>query len=203
MISYIKGSLIEVDSGYVIVECAGIGYQIYVTEFQANMLPSTGSEVTLFTYMQVKDDGITLYGFADQDSKNVFRLLIGVSGVGPKGALSILSCLIPDDLRIAISTQDSKAISQAQGIGVKTAQRIIIDLKDKLKLEDVSTIKDTLTSAGMDLSTRESKQIASETIEALAALGYSTGEVAPIVRQLDADTYTDVESCLRAALKQL
>lgn len=203
MISYIKGCLIEVDSSYVIVECAGIGYQIYVTEFQANTLPSIGSEVTLFTYMQVKDDGITLYGFGDQDSKNVFRLLIGVSGVGPKGALAILSCLMPDDLRFAISTQDSKAIFKAQGIGAKTAQRIIIDLKDKLKLEDVSTIKGSLNQAGMELSARESKQIVSETIEALAALGYSTSEVSPIVRQLNADTYTDVESCLRAALKQL
>ena len=136
MISYIKGTVKYLSSEEIIIERDGIGFGILTSQNVINKLRIDDS-VTLFTYMHVREDDISLFGFLSQDEKNIFKQLISISGIGPKGALAILSTLSIDELRIAVLSEDYKAIAKANGIGTKTAQRIVIDLKDKLKLEDI------------------------------------------------------------------
>ena len=137
MISYIRGELIAIEEEKVIVDVNGVGFGIFMPGQAMNMLPTIGEEVKLHTYMNVREDAIQLFGFLTRDDLNVFKLVIGVSGIGPKGGLSILSHLSPDDLRFAVMSHDVKAISGAPGIGKKTAEKLIIELKDKLSIEDV------------------------------------------------------------------
>lgn len=120
----------------IVVEAAGVGYLIYIPTQYFDMLPDEGEDVKIYTYLCVREDAMILYGFLSKDDLEIFKLLITVSGIGPKGGLAILSTLPADDLRFAILSGDSKAISKAPGIGAKTAQRVILDLKDKLSLED-------------------------------------------------------------------
>lgn len=120
----------------IVVEAAGVGYLIYIPTQYFDMLPDEGEDVKIYTYLCVREDAMILYGFLSKDDLEIFKLLITVSGIGPKGGLAILSTLSADDLRFAILSGDSKAISKAPGIGAKTAQRVILDLKDKLSLED-------------------------------------------------------------------
>lgn len=135
MYAYIKESLQKnIDS--IVVEAAGVGYLIYIPTQYFDMLPDEGEDVKIYTYLCVREDAMILYGFLSKDDLEIFKLLITVSGIGPKGGLAILSTLPADDLRFAILSGDSKAISKAPGIGAKTAQRVILDLKDKLSLED-------------------------------------------------------------------
>lgn len=137
MISYIKGTLEAVEEDMIIVETGGIGYGIRVPLSLLEELPSLGSPVTIHTYFQVREDSMTLYGFLNRQDREMFKQLISVNGIGPRGALGILSVMRPDDLRTAIVSGDAKAISRAPGIGPKTAQRLILDLKDKVDLEEV------------------------------------------------------------------
>ena len=136
MYSYIKGILTDMEEDLVVVEAGGIGYNIYTTGQTFRLLPAIGQEVKLYTYLNVREDAMILYGFLTKDDLRVFRLLIGVNGIGPKGALAILSVMTTDDLRFAVLGDDAKAIAKAPGIGAKTAQRVILELKDKLSLED-------------------------------------------------------------------
>ena len=137
MYSYIKGELSEiVAENHIVVENGGIGYNIYIPGQVLSLLPGVGEEVKIYTYLCVREDAFILYGFLTRDDLNVFKLLIGVSGIGPKGALAILSVMSTDDLRFAVLSDDAKAIAKAPGVGNKTAQRLIIELKDKLSLED-------------------------------------------------------------------
>lgn len=137
MISYIKGTLEAVEEDMIIVETGGIGYGIRVPLSLLEELPSLGSPVIVHTYFQVREDSMTLYGFLNRQDREMFKQLISVNGIGPRGALGILSVMRPDDLRTAIVSGDAKAISRAPGIGPKTAQRLILDLKDKVDLEEV------------------------------------------------------------------
>ena len=137
MISYIKGALGAVEDDVIVVETGGIGLAVHVPLSLLEELPALGEEVTVYTYFQVREDAMTLYGFLHRQDREMFKQLIGVNGIGPKGALGILSIMRPDDLRIAIVSGDAKAISKAPGIGAKTAQRLILDLKDKVDLEEV------------------------------------------------------------------
>ena len=130
MISYVKGSLTEKFEDSVIVEAGGIGYRIFVPTSVLEHLPKTGETVKIYTYFSVREDAMSLYGFLSRQDLEMFRQLIGVNGVGPKSALGILSALSPDVLRLAVLSGDAKAISKAPGVGSKTAQRIILDLKD-------------------------------------------------------------------------
>ena len=132
MIQYIHGTLCEISDGMIIVEAGGIGYGINVPSSVIGELPAVGTEVRIYTYYSVKEDSQSLFGFLYKEDREMFVQLIGVNGIGPKGALAILSALKPDDLRMAIITGDAKAISSAQGIGKKTAERVILDLKDKI-----------------------------------------------------------------------
>ncbi len=137
MISYIKGALGAVEDDVIVVETGGIGLAVHVPLSLLEELPPLGEEVTVYTYFQVREDAMTLYGFLHRQDREMFKQLLGVNGIGPKGALGILSVMRPDELRIAIVGGDAKAISRAPGIGAKTAQRLILDLKDKVDLEEV------------------------------------------------------------------
>lgn len=198
MFSYIKGSLEEQNTDSVVVENNGIGYFLFVPISQMKLMPQIGSEVKLYTYMQVKEDGIVLFGFADTDSLDIFKQLLGVSGVGPKGALGILSVLTPNELRTAILTQDAKSISKAPGIGAKTAQRIIIDLKDKVSIDDIALAEDDMPATDVTGDITAAKH---EAIEALVALGYSSKEAKEALSKVETDNSFAVEDYLKMALK--
>ena len=134
MIAYVDGKLVRNEEGYVILDVGHIGYRVFVTGRDAGRMPPCGEQVLLHTYLNVKEDLFQLYGFLDADDLEVFRLLLNVSGVGPKAALGVLSALTADDLRFAILSDDSKTISKAPGIGSKTAKKMILELKDKFTL---------------------------------------------------------------------
>ena len=138
MIAHIRGVLeyIEPEEGLIVLETGGIGYQILLSGKDMDLLPSVGEELRLYTYLQVRDDAFVLYGFFTREDKRLFRQLLSVSGIGPKGALGILSALSADDLRFAVLADDAKAIAKAPGIGHKTAQKLILELRDKLSLEE-------------------------------------------------------------------
>ena len=199
MFSYFKGSLEEINVDFVVVENNGIGYKIFVPASVINSFPARGSEIKLFTYLHVKDDGLSFYGFLDKDSLELFRQLLGVSGVGPKGALGILSVLSPNDLRTAVLSQDAKAISKSPGIGTKTAQKIIIDLKDKVSIDDIVPVDDMPVADGA-LNVSGAKN---DAIEALTALGYSVKEAKSAVMKVEDDENYTVEDYLKMALKYM
>ena len=139
MISYVKGRLADIFGDTIVVEAGSLGFNIRVPLSLLDTLPDIGREVLIYTYFQVKEDAMTLYGFSSRQDLDMFKMLIGVNGVGPKGALAILSVLTPDSLRIALVTGDAKAIAKAPGVGSKTAQRIILDLKDKVPAEALAS----------------------------------------------------------------
>ena len=203
MISYIKGELAEVVEQTIVVECGGIGYEISVPMSTLSELPSVGNDVKIHTYLYVREDAVNLYGFLTKEDLYVFKLLIGVNGIGPKGALGILSVITPDELRFAILADDVKTIAKAPGIGNKTAQKLIIELKDKLKLADV--FEQSLASNAKDNESvgQEAKDIRSEAIQALAALGYSLSESTKAVGKVELTSDTTVEQLLKAALKKI
>ncbi|MGN0370741.1 MAG: Holliday junction branch migration protein RuvA [Butyrivibrio sp.] len=200
MISYIKGELTEIYDNTIIVEAYGVGYEIMIPTSVLSMLPGVGSSVKIYTFQYVKEDILDLYGFMSRDDLNIFKLLITVNGIGPKGALSILSAISPDELRLAVLSDDVKRIRSAPGIGTKTAQKLIIELKDKLSLEDVLTGgADTFEKTPDSLSTTSRD----EAIEALVSLGYSSSDAIRAVRSVDISEDMDGEAVLKAALKKL
>ena len=208
MISYIKGTLADVFTDRIVVENQGIGYEILVPGSLAGRMPLIGEEVQLYTYLYVREDALMLYGFFTRDDLHVFKLLIGVSGIGPKGALAILSVISPNELRLAVAVEDAKLIATAPGIGLKTAKKLIIELKDKLKeAETEPGASPTAVSAGSCTNGDASsfQEFQQEAIEALAALGYGRSEAAAAVRKAAkslGDT-ADVEMLLRQALTNL
>lgn len=200
MISYIRGELISIEEEKVILDVNGVGFGIFMPAQSMNLLPSIGEEVKLHTYMNVREDAIQLFGFLTKDDLKVFKLVIGVSGIGPKGGLSILSHLSPDELRFAVMSHDAKAISGAPGIGKKTAEKLIIELKDKLNMDDVleriSDTSDTTVIHG-------SNQILTEAVQALVALGYGNAEALRAVKKVEAQEDATVEEILKQALKYI
>ena len=136
MYAYIKGELAETNPDHIVIETGGIGYQVFISGQTFEYLPTVGEEIKVYTYLYLREDAMILYGFLTKDDLELFKLLISVSGIGPKGGLAILSALSADDLRFAVLSGDSKAISKAPGVGAKTAQRVILELKDKMSLED-------------------------------------------------------------------
>ena len=197
MISYIKGELTGVSEDKIIVETGGIGYGIFMPAKSIGMLPGTGAEVKIYTYLNVREDAMQLFGFLTRDDLEVFRLVIGVSGIGPKGGLAVLSSLTADELRFAVMTGDTKAISAAQGIGKKTAERLIIELKDKLKLTEMLKQEEISADTG---SLSEDAQ--SEAVQALVALGYGAAESLRAVRSVEIKEAT-AEQLLKEALKKM
>ena len=202
MYSYIKGELSEiVAENHIVVENGGIGYNIYIPGQVLSLLPGVGEEVKIYTYLCVREDAFILYGFLTRDDLNVFKLLIGVSGIGPKGGQAILSVLSPDDLRFAVLSDDAKAIAKAPGVGNKTAQRLIIELKDKLSLEDAFEQK--LSHTQEAVSGNGLKGIRNEAVEALVSLGYSSTEALKVLRDIEITEDSSVEDILKLALKQM
>lgn len=201
MISYIKGELTEVFEDTVVVETNGIGYNIRVPASVLDRLPSVGSAVRIYTYLYVKEDAMNLFGFLSRDDLSVFKLLLNVSGIGPKGALAILSTIEPDDLRFAVLSEDVKTISSAPGIGAKTAKRLIIELKDKLKLAEV--FETALANKEKASSENDVLLARNEAVEALVALGYASAQAMKAVQQVENAEEKDSEQILKEALKKL
>ena len=203
MISYIKGALGAVEDDVIVVETGGIGLAVHVPLSLLEELPPLGEEVTVYTYFQVREDAMTLYGFLHRQDREMFKQLLGVNGIGPKAAMGVLAAITADELRFAVLSDDVKTISRAPGIGKKTAQKLILELKDKLKLEDAFEKKLDHQEENLsltDTSLRDSRQ---EAVEALTALGYSSTNALRAVRQVSEETGEDVEAILKAALKQL
>lgn len=201
MITYIRGELIAIEEEKVIVDVNGVGFGIFMPGTAMNYLPAIGEEVKLHTYMNVREDAMQLFGFLTRDDLKVFKLVIGVSGIGPKGGLSILSKLSPDELRFAVMANDAKAISAAPGIGKKTAEKLIIELKDKLSIDDVLERNAGEASAQAPVSAANEAQ--AEAIQALVALGYGNTEAVKVVKKVPMDENTSVEDILKAALKYM
>lgn len=201
MYAYIKGILAEITEDAIIVENQGIGYEIAVPGQVFDYLPSVGEEVKIYTYHYVREDAILLYGFLTKEDVRIFKMLIGVSGIGPKGALAILSVLSTDDLRFAILGDDAKAIAKAPGVGAKTAQRVIIELKDKLSLEDAFEQK--LANQAQKAELNPAVGVKNETILALTSLGYSQSEALKVLQGIEISPDDQVEDVLKMALKQM
>jgi len=198
VISYVKGPLVDIFEDTVIIEAGYIGLEIHVPLSVLDRLPGIGMETILYTYFQVREDGMCLYGFLNRQDLRMFKQLISVSGIGPKGALGVLSAMTPDDLRVAIISGDAKAISRAPGIGVKTAQRVILDLKDKI---DMAVLPAQFAAAeGPEIS---AGGVAKEAIEALVALGYSQTEANRAVGKVEVSDDMTSEDVLKASLKHL
>ena len=205
MIAYVRGTLAYMDpeESLVVVETAGVGYGICLSGRDLEFLPGTGEEVRLYTYLQVKEDSWQLYGFLTREDQKLFKMLIGVNGIGPKGALGILTALSADDLRFAVLADDAKAIARAPGIGNKKAQKLILELKDKLKLEDAFEARLAKAQQREEADTAGLTKAKNEAVEALAALGYSASEALKAVRQTDLTEDMGVEEILKAALKYM
>ena len=212
MISFLRGICVQVTTEQVILDVNGVGYGVYVPKTLLDELSDRnkfrGSEMTLYTSLQVKEDSMTLYGFSTPAERELFLLLLVVSGIGPKGALNILSVLPPDKLRFAILSKDEKAISKAPGIGAKTAKKLILELSDRLKIEDVSLDQGSegISSADVSLSSADSDSEASQAVLALTELGFGRTESYQAVRKvLSAEGMegADAETLIKQALKQL
>lgn len=200
MYAYIKGTLEEIQQGKIVIDNNGIGYNILVPARVTASLPAVGKQVKVYTFLHVKEDIFALFGFLEKDDLTVFRLLLGVNGVGPKGALAVLSAMTTDELRFAVLAGDSKAIAKSPGIGAKMAQRIILELQDKLNLTDVLGEKEDI---GAPLPQTENKTARDEAVQALVALGYSSSEALSVVSKVEITADSDVEAILKAALKQM
>lgn len=199
MIAYVKGILEEVSPDYIVVEADGVGYEILVGNYLISRLPDIHEEVKIITYMDVKEDSMRLFGFLSTQEKTLFKQLLSVSGVGPKGALSILNELGPDGLVSALIAGDSKAISKANGVGSKTAQKVVLELRDKVSLE--GSIFDLVSSENGKAMVIDGA--VNEAVEALNALGYSNSEALKIVRSIEGAESMKTEEIIKAALRRL
>ena len=206
MIAYSRGILAYIEPGesMAVLETGGIGYRILISGRDLDLLPAAGEEVRLYTYLQVREDAFVLFGFFTREDRKLFQQLLGVNGIGPKAALGVLSALSADDLRFAVLADDAKAIAKAPGIGLKTAQKLILELKDKLSLEEAFETRlensqaKAAAGAAPDLS-----EARNEAVEALTALGYSASDSLKAVRKVEAADGMSVEDILRAALSYM
>ncbi len=201
MIAYIRGKVAHLTETKVIVDVHDIGYQIFITARDASAMPPAGGEVLLHTFFNVKEDAMQLFGFLSKDDMEIFKLLLGVNGVGPKAALGILSVMSADDVRFAVLADDAKTISKAPGIGTKTARKLILELKDKVSLEDAFE-KRLENQAGAPVPTVENDAV-SEAVQALTALGYSSADALKAVRKADIAEGMTTEEILKSALKNM
>ena len=199
MFYYVSGPVAEIGPGMAVIDCGGVGYGCATTNYTLSQLKK-GSPAKLYTYLNVREDAVELFGFADQSELRSFRMLIGVSGVGPRAALSILSAVTPQQLALAVVTGDEKALTAANGIGKKTAQRIILELKDKLASEEAVVSGKGGTAAAAAAGLPHSKK--SEATAALAVLGYGSAEIAGALKGIDMDALS-LEDIIRQALKKM
>ncbi|WP_026655043.1 MULTISPECIES: Holliday junction branch migration protein RuvA [unclassified Butyrivibrio] len=205
MVAYVNGILESIEEGNAVVDVNGIGINVNISGSTMDRMPGIGEVVKLYTYTNVKEDAFTLFGFLSRDELGLFKLLITVNGIGPKGGLAILSVMSPDDLRFAIIAGDSASIAKAPGIGKKTAERITLELKDKIKVTEDSLLSQGGDSLGGELS-GENSSAKDETVAALVALGYNQSDAMRAVRKVlgsDAGAAADTEDLLKLALKEM
>ena len=200
MYSYIKGPLAEVELDHIVIDVNGIGYTVYIPTNCIEYLPGIGEECKIHTYLYLREDAMMLYGFLTKDDLALFKQLLTVGGIGPKGAIGILSALSADDLRFAILAGDSKTIAKAPGIGAKTAQRVILELKDKMSLEDAFERK--LEHEHIQVASGNN-QVKNDAVMALTALGYLSSESLKAVSKVTIQEDMDVEDILKQALKNM
>ena len=199
MIAYISGALVSAGENYIVIDNHGMGYRIFVSGKFLEHIPAYGTQIKIYTHMYIREDELTLYGFYSEEELSVFRILIGISGVGPKVAMAILTALTIQELQLAVISEDAKTISKANGVGTKGASRIILELKDKLKMED-------MMDAAYEQSIAQNTQdvnAARDAILALVNLGYSNSEAALAVKKIGDIEQMDTEAILKAALKKL
>ncbi len=195
MIYSIKGKLLLTDLNSAVIETGGISFRCYTTVNTLRKIGKAGDEVSLFTYLNVKEDALDLFGFRETVELDCFKLLLSVSGVGPKAALSILSQLSPDKLALAVAAKDVKAISAAQGVGKKTAERIVLELKDKLAAVSAVESSEELE----EISAVSQNDSFNDAVAALVSLGYSQSDTARVLAK--ADKNLDTEELIKFALK--
>ena len=198
MIGYLKGEVAAIYDDRIIIEVGGIGYNVFMPASSLDLIEGCGASVKIYTYLLVREDALQLYGFLTKDDLELYRMLISVNGIGPKGALALLSVMTCDELRFAILAGDAKQIGKAPGIGPKSAQRVIIDLKDKI---DTGISFDTASGvSGRSEDNTTLSGIREEAAQALIALGYSSTESYKAVRSVASDASDDVETVLKKAL---
>lgn len=199
MIYSIHGILVEAEPYHIVVECNGIGYSVKTSLTTLSKLPEAGEEIQVYTFLHVREDALELFGFCDKNELNTFKMLISINGVGPKAALSILSDLTPERFALCVANNDAKALTKAPGIGLKTAQRIILELKDRIAKEQITqgAVGSTLPAASSSVTVGN----ASEAISALEVLGYSRAEATRAVMSLD--SALSVEEMIKGGLKAL
>lgn len=197
MIYNLSGKLTYVDPTFIVIECGGVGFKCFASTTTITSISTVGNNVNVLTYMSVKEDSIDLYGFATQEELNAFKLLISVSGIGPKAAMAILSVLPPDRLSVAVSSGDVKAIQSAQGVGKKTAERVVLELKDKMV-----GIGSAHTNAIVEgIQSVAQSDNAQEAVEVLVSLGFNHSEAALVVGTMDKSL--SVDEMIRKGLKSL
>ena len=197
MFYYVNGTVTELEAGLAVIDCGGVGYACATTNYTLSQLKK-GERAKLYTYLNVREDAMELFGFASQSELRSFKLLIGVSGVGPKAALSILSATTPQQLAMAVVMGDEKALTAAQGVGKKIAQRIILELKDKLAKEQGSF--DAGSGGPVRMPTQDNK--AGEAAAALAVLGYGSQEISAALKGIDMEALP-LEEIIRQSLKKM
>lgn len=195
----VRGTLLHREMNFAVVECGGVGYRCYITANTARQLPSIGAEVLLYTFLNVREDALELFGFADRSELNCFRLLTSVNGVGTKVGLAILSELTPERVALAAASGNHKEFTRAQGVGPKLAQRLVLELKDKVGLP--SATNGVVVQSEAPMGVISVSQGAAEAVNALTMLGFSSGEASAAVGKLDSTL--PVEELVRQALKAL
>lgn len=198
MIYSLKGILQVIEPNFVVIDVSGVGFGVKTTLTTISQLPQIGETVFLFTYMNVREDAIELYGFASSSELSCYRMLISVNGVGPKAALSILSDHSPEQFALAVASGDAKSLTRSPGIGLKTAQRIVLELKDKVAKEQIA---DGIVSQKTASAANAVSSHAAEAISALVVLGYTQSEAASAVATVSPDA--SVEEMIKASLKSL
>lgn len=201
MYAYLNGIIADIEEDNCIIDVNDIGYNVQISGQTMTRLPGIGERVKLFTYTNVKEDALQLYGFLSKTDLEMFKKCITVSGIGPKGALGLLSAMDADDLRFAIISQDVKTISKAPGIGKRTAERLILELKDKLTIDDTMIQKEVDAYQGGSIAIDDAQK--KEAVEALVALGYGQTESLKAVNAVPGGEDMDAGALLKAALKKL
>lgn len=202
MIAYVNGIIDDITEENTVIDVGGVGYNVKISADTAARLPGIGEPVKLYTYTNVKEDAFQLFGFLSRNDLEIFKKCITVNGIGPKGALAILSVLDADSLRFAIMSGDAKAISRAPGIGARTAERLILELKDKIKIDDTMISREIDSYDASVEATADSAQ-KKEAVAALVALGYGQAESVKAVNAIEGIENMDSGAVLKAALKKL
>lgn len=202
MLSYIIGEVAEISADTIVIENNGIGFNIKTSAMTIDSLPPVGDMVRIYTYLHVREDAMQIFGFLSKDELEVFKLLLNVNGIGPKGALGILSAISTDDLRFAVLSDDVNLIRSCPGVGAKTAQKLIIELKDKLRLEDAFEM--AVNNNNKKNTVQDNTVIVmNEAVEALVSLGYSSKDAIAAVKKVENIQNKNSEQILKEALKGL